>query len=196
MGASVGAERCRRPVAVTDGDRGVVEQRRALAVDALTDAGAPARQRLRHRQQPDRMAFVVIGFQQRRSRLAAHDGDQLPGQVVRVLDASVGPEAASRRDDVSGVADQEDASRPILLGHLSASRESQHLEVRPRDLGPDRDLHLRQTGRRADQRDDPLVGIVSGRPGRGRSPCRRPSAAHPGHAPSESSRAAAAGRRC
>ena len=97
------------------------------------------------------------------SGLAPQHGRQLPGQVVGILDAGIGAEAAAGRDDVGRVANEEDTPGAVLLRHLSPDRKSQHLDVGARDLGPDRNVHLRQSGSGPNQRDDPLVGIVGAR---------------------------------
>jgi hypothetical protein len=84
-------------------------QTQCLAAMAGPDAnpGLPPRQRLLRGQQADDMTLRMIRFQQPGARPPGEHRGQLPRQIMRILDAGVGPETAGRWHDVRCIAKQE-----------------------------------------------------------------------------------------
>ena len=74
-----------------------------------------------------------------------------------VLDAGIGSQPARRRHDVGGIADEEDPPDTVLLRHLGADGETEHLQVGAGNLGPQRDRDVGQPSRLPDQLDHPLL---------------------------------------
>jgi hypothetical protein len=63
-----------------------------------------------------RTAFDFIGVQQARPGPAADGGGEFPAKVGGVADTEVGAEAAPRRVEVGGVAEQEAAPGTVAVG--------------------------------------------------------------------------------
>jgi hypothetical protein len=55
-------------------------------------------------------AFSLVAVQQRRRRLALDDAGELPAQVHRILDRRVVPQPPGRREQMGGIASDEDAA--------------------------------------------------------------------------------------
>ena len=62
--------------------------------------------------QRDRQTLLLVSCEQSRTRPALHAGSELPGQIERVLEAGVHPEATGGRKQVHGIAGEKDS--PVL----------------------------------------------------------------------------------
>ncbi len=70
------------------------------------------------RQFADRLPFAVVGREQIRAGQALEHQGQLPREIVRVLNAGIAAEAAHRRHDMRGIADQKHPAFREPLGNF------------------------------------------------------------------------------
>src|SRR5262249_10464685 len=124
-----------------------------------THPGTEPGQRLLHRELPDGPALRVVRVEQPGAGRAREYLRELPGEVVRVLDATVRAKAAGRRPAVRGVAAQEPPCGPVAAGDPGGDREGQHRPVCAGDLRLQGDLDIVESGGRADHAGDPVVVV-------------------------------------
>ena len=178
------------PVAVAEVDGRVVGHRvQVLLAELGREPQHVARVRLLDDLRRDRPPLGVVGRQQARPRVAAHDVRELPGQVVRVLDADVSAVASRRRHGGPsrrrGNYLPPETSRPTRRLRSTAERS------RPRPRCPDRRA-LRARTRRTWRRRCLPRGRPTARRAR-RSPCLRRES--PRRRPARSGRTPAAATR-
>ena len=82
----------------------------------------------------DGAALFPVGLKQPRRSPALQDRRELPSEVVDVLDARVGAEAAGGREAVSGIAAEENAPNPKAFGHLRRARPERDIDELDRQV--------------------------------------------------------------
>ncbi len=102
-----------------------------------------------------RPALGLVGVEEVEAGFGAKHRGELPGEVVRVLDAGVEAESPGWRKAVRSIAGKEDAALPVTLGHGGAERP------RPHQLDPEVRRH--QADRMFDQAPALALGVGLGR---------------------------------
>ena len=117
-----------------------VRHRRLRVIRAALghDARGVARVGLPDHELAERQALGLVGVEQARPGVALDDRRELPGEVVRVLDAGVAAEAAVGRYDVRGVAREEHPARLEALGAVRLGLPGSDVDELHRHVGPDR----------------------------------------------------------
>src|SRR6476659_8156523 len=89
----------------------------------------------------DRPPLVAVGVEDAFAGPALQHTGEFPGQIVHVLDAGIGTEAAGRRESVGGVAGKENPPLPEGLRNLRRAGpecevDQLHLEIVDADRAP------------------------------------------------------------
>jgi hypothetical protein len=100
-----------------------------------------------------------VRVEQARSGVAVDDETELPGEIVRIVNAGIAAETTVRRHEMRGVADDED---PPILKPLRHGRR-----CAPARETVDSDLEIRHTDRGPHQLEQAGLAHVRGRIGRG-----------------------------
>ncbi|CAD5253822.1 hypothetical protein BOS5A_200035 [Bosea sp. EC-HK365B] len=121
------------------------DDRRRLrqAPGRVPEPGLEPGERLSQRGCDHRAAFHVIAVEQFRPRLTAHDQSQLPGEVVRIVNAGIAAEGAGWRHQMRRIADKEATAFAKALGDLGGQRPGARID----QFG----LDLRASGALSDQ---------------------------------------------
>ena len=107
-----------------------------------------ARVGLLDRELADRLALGLVGVEQLRAGDALEHQRELPGEIVRVVDAGIAAEAAVRRHQMRGVAGQEDAAVLEMARHVGGRA--------PARDAVDLDRQVGNAGAGAHELDQPL----------------------------------------
>ncbi len=102
---------------------------------------------------PDGPSLLAVGGQQSGARVALHCPRELPGEVVRVVDAGVPSEASVRRHHVRRVAHEEDAAIRVARRDVRARAPTRH--------SVDPHLEIRHPRRGSHEPDEVILTRVS-----------------------------------